>query len=355
MDSVRFFKYVIVVFLVLMLLSEALLYIPAISEHISSEAKIEITGNNVSVDQKIISTFPATLGISYYITNRSANLSKIYFYFDQNYPSSDSTLGNWYGLSQHIKSVLEQRKMDSQVVLLNATQLSSFLGTSNTTNFTLIIASGVLPSTVFSQNLNLISPWIKNGGTLVWIGNNIGYLSASSTLTASGNQLTCLGENGTNMIINKTIFGGTGYYYDTPSASSSAFGVNYTYALPGDGVNLTLLNGSGGVALGNQRNGYTNVASIPDGIGRIVYFSGPLLSDTLVSISIVNILQSNVMHLAILLKQLVLNLNKNAYLSLNNSFSIAATLGKPDTCFCVFLDQTNYLGTFSKLYFVDLQ
>lgn len=354
MNSVKFFKYVIVVFLVLMILSEALLYIPAISEHLSSEAKIEISGDNVSVDQKIISTFSATLGISYYITNRSTNLSKIYFYFDQNYPPSDSTLGNWYGLSQHINSVLEQRKMDSQVILLNATQLSSFLMTSNTTNFTLIIASGVLPNNVFSQNLNLISPWINNGGTLVWIGNKIGYLSASSIPTASGSQITCMGENGTQLIVNATLFGGTGYYYDTPSSNSTAFGVNYTYALPGDGINLNILNESGGVALGNQQNGYTNVASIPDGLGRIVYFSGPLLGDTLVSIAIVNILQSNIMHLAFLLKQLVFNLNKNVYLSLNNSFSIAATFDKPDSYFCVFLDQTNYLGTFSKLYFVKL-
>jgi hypothetical protein len=354
MNSVKFFKYVIVVFLVLMFLSEALLYIPAISEHISSEAKIEITGDSVSVDQKIISTFSATLGVSYYITNRSVNLSKIYFYFDQSYPTSDSTIGNWYGLSQHINSVLEQRRMNSQLVLLNATQLITFLSDFTTTSFTLIIASGVLPSTVFGQNLNLISPWIKNGGTLLWIGNKIGCLSALSKPNLNGNELTCLGENGTKLIINTTLFGGSGYYYDTPSSNSSAFDINYTYALPGNGVNVKLLNELGGVALGNQLNGYTNVASIPDGGGRILYFSGPLLGDTLVSIAIANILQSNVMHLALVLKQLVLNLTKNVYLTLDSNFSIAAMLGKPDTYFCVFLDQANYLGTFSKLYVIDL-
>ena len=46
---------------------------------------------------------------------------------------------------------------------------------------------------------------------------------------------------------NATLFGGTGYYYDTPSSNSTAFGVNYTYALPGDGINLNILNESGGI------------------------------------------------------------------------------------------------------------
>lgn len=354
LDQKKLFQFIVVAFVVLILLSEAFIYIPQLKEHISYEGKIHISGNQVNVSENIRSTFNANIGLSYFITDSTVNLSTIYYYYDKSYPSSFSSNRNWYGLSQHIQSVASARGLNLKMNTVNADQLASYLKLQPNRSSILVIASGVLPDTVLTNHTDLLAPWINNGGTLFWIGGRIGNLTGIPSTASTMPRTEFI--NKSSDFIPESLLGGEGTFYSNDSRISADFGIGYGYSLTGNGVEMNSLNKTGGISMGRIQVGYTNLADIPFGNGHLVYFSGPLLEDTIVSTSILNILQSNLLHIVKLVNSSLVQITKDIpyshykLMSLDNS-----TYSARGYYFCTFAVQTDYLGTFSNFSSVQIK
>ena len=325
------------------MLSEALLYLPVVKEHIDVSNRVFISNDTLTVEQSIDTTFQANLGISYYIINGTFTYSSIYYYYDSRFPTSESTLGNWYGLSQHLTSIITARGLDSKVVLLNATQLQVFLTEKVHAGSLLVMASGVIPDTIYGKNFNLLEPWIQNGGTLVWIGNKIGNLSG----TADSSSRT-MGANASDSFISSTLFGGNALVYGNASSNSRFFGINYNFSILGNGIDTVNLTKQNGTALGPTSGQFTNIAIVKSGRGRIVYFSGPLVEDTIVSTVVLNILQSCLTHLVKVIYQQSITLNANSRTTNSKNLTIPSIYLRNQFEAAAYVVQTDYLGTFAS-------
>lgn len=355
MRAERILEYTVVMFLAVILICEGLLYVPGVKQHIDLTESVTVTNGTLQVNQTMYSTFQANLGVSCYVVNETVNYSNIYFYYDQNYPTSESTTRNWFGLSQHLLTIIRARNLHSRIVLLNATQLVKFLSNSLDAQSILVMASGVLPDTVFGKNLNLLSPWIQNGGTLVWIGSKIGNLSGTSKSGSSGTNLVTMGSSASDAFINQSYFGGNASYYPNASALSEHFGLNYKFALQNDGILVSALSSGKGEVVGSISGNYTNVAIIHSGRGSLVYFSGPLVEDTVVSTAIMNVIQSDLVELNAILFQRMVSLESNYQFTEKESHIIPSEYGNNHHSAVVFTVQVDYLGTFAKFDSLKLQ
>jgi len=293
----RFFRVVLVVFLVVIVIAEILIYAPPAQARISSSLNVDEASNGTFVGSyDVSSTFEAHVNVSLTVSNSVQRSWPIYLYYDSAYPSSWSSPVWSFGLMPHLDAVLAARGLPADVILLDATQLAGFLRSPSTSDSVLVMPTGVIPNTVYNGSMNLLSPWVRAGGTLVWFGDTIGYYSGQPNTPLTYPSPLNPGDPGVSQFVNPSIFGSGSPLYLNASAASQAYNFAYDFGIVGQGLSLRVIQQLGGEVLGGIDGDYTNAARIPLGAGTIDYFAIPLEHEiTPLSTSLVNMLQSGVL------------------------------------------------------------
>jgi len=212
------------------------------------------------------------------------NFKKIYFYYDKDYPILGSSVSSVLGVYDHLLAEYQQKNISVEIQQVDANQLSEIM---NDKNSVLIMATGILPETVYSPDKNLISPWLADGGTLFWVGDGFGYYygvagteiknQESPYKIGWSRQERLLGHNyldGPNV---GSVFESQG---DVPSSLATTFGIKSRYTQAG--VLVSSLAENGGLDLGYhysfKNDSRTSLAEIKIGNGDIIIFGSPLLN-----------------------------------------------------------------------------
>jgi hypothetical protein len=352
--GIRILEAVIVVTVAAILLSEALLYVPPGPGGVAVSVSLEGNpGGTVTANYSLLSSVGGHFTAGLLVRNTTAPLTTVYYYYDPAYPSSQSTTQWWFGLPLHLAAVAAARGYALTVVTLNASKLADFLLAPPTPGTVLIIASGVLPHTVFAPNVDLARSWLLQGGHLLWFGGRIGLWSGYPGQSLSYPPSN-MGNNGTDAFLNVSTFGGGALWAYTNRSSIATF-YNFldTNAVPRGGLNLSKVAASGGTDIGNDANSFTNAAMFPLGSGLLAYFSIPLESDvTTLSISLVNMLQSGLFNSAtvVLASSLVrapASVRVHGEWVVGVPSSPVISLSTSDICFSLF--QTDYLATYGMV------
>jgi hypothetical protein len=355
--AIRILEAAVVVAVAAILLSEALLYIPPGPGGVSVSITLQGEGNGTVVaNYTLLSGEAGHFLAGVYWLNATFPLTRLYFFFDQAYPTSDSSLQWWYGLSLHLEAVAQARNYPLTTVYLNASQLANFLRGPPIPGTGLVIASGVLPHTVFNNvtnnPTNLVEPWIRAGGNLLWFGDRIGLWSGypGEPLSFPGSKV---GTNGTRQFLTPSIFGGGPVSgYANHSTAAGFFGFDDLSSVPQAALNSFGVAKASGTVIGNSFGNFTNAAVFPQGRGQLTYFAIPIDASvpTLV-FALTNIVQSGLVE-----ANLTLLATSGVVLRAGVSFSGSWTVvvsrstspiypyATSDVCFAIF--QTDYLATF---------
>jgi hypothetical protein len=183
-------------------------------------------------------------------------------------------------LQDHLDAELRLRGYSNDPKLVNATELENILVNNETA--VVIMASGGFPSNVFSNDVNLVKPWIDSGGILVWFGFDIGYYSLEKGMKEEDitwDMPQNPRENGSTML------GLNGFFEyttnDTPTVgvypSPVCAALDVTYDLIQQAPLLQMVLAGNGLALGkiggpNTFRLRSSVSMIPVGSGKIIIF-----------------------------------------------------------------------------------
>ncbi len=239
-------------------------------------------------------------------------IPKFFIYEDPAYPDS-SSLATIQGVANHLVAHFRLYGIQTQVNPLTADALRNFLERTDLAPGRLLIAvAGVLPSAVWSVKTDLITPWVKAGGTIVWAGDIPGYYSVgpapSLTVTppsqVNNNVQGCLyteaelslaarsfktvrfskgveilGLAGVERFLGMVPQGGPGYWplnsscvATTPSSVATALGLQYINDR--SGIPLPEIAQFHGELLGYVAVDQASISLIPFGVGQELIFGG---------------------------------------------------------------------------------
>jgi hypothetical protein len=199
--------------------------------------------------------------------------------------------GDLEGVYARIQNELSQQHSSTVLAAVDAASLPAALATHP--NGILVIAEGgILPSTVFSNTTDLLGPWLRAGGTLIWAAGPIGFYSQIPAGATGPNgtigpgwagQSQLLGyplvDQPLNLSEQYTPVANPNLTAATPSDLAEGLGIQYN-GVP-FGADLTEVEVHGGVSLGyetptlpNGVGGVTSLAYLPVGKGSLFYFGG---------------------------------------------------------------------------------
>lgn len=209
---------------------------------------------------------------------------KVYFYSDSSYPILGTSANSVLGIYEHLLSEYQQKNISGQVVQIDSIQLADAL---NDPSSIIVVASGVLPDTVYSPDKNLITPWVEKGGTLFWIGDALGYYyGVSGTEINSADSPYAIGWSGQERILGQNFLKGE-YLpsvsnskgdYATPLAT--ALGIRSSYTQTGAFASLISKNNDNdlGYHYNFSSDSRTSLSDIKIGGGSLFIFGSFLLN-----------------------------------------------------------------------------
>ncbi len=225
----------------------------------------------------------------------------IYFYFDEDYPLVLTSINAYLGLYNFLTSDLAEKNMQNTMQIVNAEELAEKMGDGQSI---IIMSSGVLPDTVYSQDKNLITRWLESGGIMFWLGDGFGYYNGSKNTELKDDlEHGKIGWEGQEKILGKNYLLGEVFEpvekssADTATQIGQALGLRYRYTTTGAVVGELAKNNA--LSLGFNKNindnfGRSSISFIPVGQGRLILFgSGILEKQRDVSWDITQIISSN--------------------------------------------------------------
>lgn len=251
----------------------------------------------------------------------------LYAYVDAAYPTT--TASSWTAvreIANHLSAIFDVYSRHSKVHQVDAAALARLLrDLPDARHRLVVIASGDLPSSVWSATSDLVIPWMQAGGTVVWVGDVPGYYSVGKapSFTSTGgsavaSQVGCLsvqtaakvaldaavavqGPSGVGRFLGQMPRGADGRWplswtcvASRPTEVAQALGLEY--ANDHDGLPLGFVQREGGLALGYVVGGQASVAYLPEGAGRLLLFGGPAdASGTTIASDTARVLLSGVM------------------------------------------------------------
>jgi hypothetical protein len=279
--------------------AEIVLYSPpverveqSLSVHVKSvrsagqTTSIQLAITHGSSDQSVqVAAFPLSI--------RSVRKPSIYVYADGSYPTAGVAPTVALGVFDHLDAELIARGYTQPVAGVTAGQLADVLrDTSKASERMVVMMTGVLPAGIFSEKVDLLSPWVMAGGIAVWGGGGtIGYWSG-----ASGQPLTAantVGEAGTGRLLGSgvvqypTVFGREG---TVQSSFGAALDISYRFA--SDGVLRDSVLSRGGLVLGWYSGPFSSVSYLPRGLGGYLIFGGEIPDEVSVSVDLATIVLS---------------------------------------------------------------
>ncbi len=300
----RLIEVAVVALLVGLLASEAWLVQPAQGNYLRVEVSLTSSGTLAYVNSTISGPAGSDVAQAYLWQSQPVRSVHLYDFYEANYPLGHSNVIDWYGVPQHLESVAAFRGLELPVTTVNATQTAQLLSAPPVPGEVLVLASGVLPHTIYGGPGNLLLSWLRAGGTALWIGSPIGYFVGYPTHPTSCADPSNPGAAGVTAFLNASLLaGGSGSStppcpgamdaaYLNSSTFSAALGLGFPYSLPMDDLNTSALTMENGTVLGNLRLGTTNVGAVPEGRGRLIYFGGPLIDVSAFAIEVVSLMMA---------------------------------------------------------------
>jgi len=202
---------------------------------------------------------------------------ELFIYYDDEYPVSFVPRHFWFGFVEHLTVELQLKGYNGSVRIVDAEGLKT--GMQNNDSI-VIMASGVFPDTVYGGNESLVANWLHSGGSLVWIGDVLGYyvghkgkdLGTDEDSPGWEAQNQTLGFS----LLNKPLSANE-RMADTSSMFSNALNLRYSDALLGASVDEVQKHG--GVVLGKTTSSddkRTSIAYVPVGKGHLTLFGGSI-------------------------------------------------------------------------------
>ncbi|MCI4362940.1 MAG: hypothetical protein L3K13_01360 [Thermoplasmata archaeon] len=345
LEPVRLLQAVIVVFVAALLLSEGLLYAPGARPRLTVEQSFHDLGSGrVALFTNATGSFDANLAQSVFAVAQPTPPTDVYYYYDANYPVSFSSIADWFGLTQHLSVVASARGLPFNLTLVDAVGLAGVLRQPPRANTVLIVASGVLPDTVYTAQSDLLAPWIRLGGTLVWAGDTVGRYEGTPIAPGATFGKLLPVPNGSARFLSGIHLGGTGIVYSNRSVFSDAVYLAYPYAIAGGAFRTSDVLAANGRVLGFLDGAWTNWAAFPIGQGTLVDLAAPGYDVVRLSFSLVNLLQSGAWSPTNTLE------GASAFSVASNSpFSSVALLAAPGAGLhlCAFSVEVDYLAPFA--------
>jgi hypothetical protein len=210
----------------------------------------------------------------------------IFVFNDGKYPTASALPTVGEGVFDHLKGELESRGYPSPIVSVTAEDLRNVLtSTSNASRRAVVLMTGVLPGIVFSDTVDLLTPWVRAGGLVVSGGGTIGYWSAmpGQPLTAKN----VIGEKGTERLLGNGVvqYPSLAQRLGTvPSELGLALAISYNFT--SDGVIRDSVFARGGQAYGWYSGVYSSVSYLPVGLGGYVIFGGEIRDEARVGLDL---------------------------------------------------------------------
>ena len=121
-------KLSVVLFLGVVLVSEALVYLPPVAiTGPSVNVQMSLDGNTLFGNDSLSTNYVGVFNQVFYLANGSSSVHFIYYYYDSNYPLAYSDSVDWFGLEEHMEIVASERGLNWIFVTVNADQLAIML------------------------------------------------------------------------------------------------------------------------------------------------------------------------------------------------------------------------------------
>lgn len=217
-------------------------------------------------------------------------LRSIFVYNDPSYPTANTIPTVGEGVFDNLAGELVSRNYPFPVVAVKADSLrDTLMAIADANHRTVVLMTGVLPSTVFARNLDLVTPWVQAGGLIVWGGGAIGYWSGTHGQPLGSTNV--VGETGTERLLGKGIV----TYPSTTNRVASAQGelasaLDVSYKFASSGVLRGSVLARGGLTLGWYSGGFSSVSYLPQGLGGYLIFGGEIPEEVAVSRDVAHIL-----------------------------------------------------------------
>jgi hypothetical protein len=215
---------------------------------------------------------------------------------DPSYPGPDSDPIAVQGVYDHLVGELRIRGDHRKVDQIDARQAERLLrDLDNARNTALVMTAGVMPAGVFSTQTDLLTPWIRAGGMLVWSGDALGYYSETPAPTFRIDRSDSLFEGGPLRVVGGgVVIPGKqpGRIALTPTAIGRALAVQSTQtSVSVDAQRVVSL---GGELLGYVSDGFSSLSEIPVGKGKVLIFAGDTYDEQVIAHDLCMVLISHV-------------------------------------------------------------
>jgi hypothetical protein len=236
--------------------------------------------------------------VAFPLSDKTVRQPSVFAYDDASFPVAGVGPLVAQGVPDHVDGELLAHHYAGSFSRVTASELAAvFRDAGDAGDRVVVVMTGVFPATVFSSKVDLVSPWVQAGGTIVWGGGTIGYWSGVAGQMLSAND--AVGEAGTERLLGSgvvqypTVFGRAG---TSQSSFGSALDVSYRFASVG--VLRDPVLARGGLALGWYSGPFSSVSYLPRGQGGYLIFGGEILDEASASVDLMRILLSGAIYAA---------------------------------------------------------
>jgi hypothetical protein len=253
------------------LIGQALTYFAVPNRY---DAHAEFSGSEVTYTISTNSAVEYTV----LVYDNAQEVERLFIYYDESYAVYGVT-HDWQ--NRFIRQTVAELAVRgiTDVTIVNAKGLSDALDANP--HGAVLMTSGILPDTVYTDTNNRMFEWVDGGGTLYWIGHAIGerYASGTQISSVAGYQMAIFGVDDCIMMSSERSV----VRSDDPLGSGLMLNNNdVRFGLNVDKLKAT---GSDARSLGFEYEGYSSVSLVNKGGGMICVIGGGLSKTERVSIA----------------------------------------------------------------------
>jgi hypothetical protein len=230
-----------------------------------------------SLEQLRLVSFPLPAG--------AFPVRRVDVYVDNAYPVVESSHGTVTNTASDVGNFLRLHGYTGAVRTIDTQGLASLLERRSAAPSTALVdMAGMLPDKVFSKSRDLVSPWLRAGGTIYWGGAPIGYFTGRPGEPDDLDRYQgSLGPAGTARFLNPALLG---YNANSSAVGETALPPARALSLRFRYVGTAPLGGPGvaGVSgVGWRSHGRASLSVVRVGQGQLVLFGGPIEDSPLVA------------------------------------------------------------------------
>jgi len=258
-----------------MFIGQALTYFAVPNRY---DVSAELSGSDITY------TISTNSSVTYAVLtyDNAKEIERLFIYYDESYAVYEVNHEWQNRFIRQMIAELDTRGFAGEITIVNAGELSDALDDLKDGD-AVLITSGVLPATVYSDTENKMFQWVEDGGSLYWIGYAIGALYADGKDVADAPTSYQADIFGADDCIRMD---------DIRSMERSADPLSSGLLLNNNrliyGLNVDAVNDAGVLiarSLGFEHEGHSSVALVEKGDGMICVVAGLLWNIERVSVS----------------------------------------------------------------------